>query len=109
MPRTRGKPAKQSATKAKTKVARGRPVEKKLPPRIDATPQQMAQAMFALPADYKWHRLCSPFPQTTSGSMTKAGLGRSTNAWTAERRFTTRTPCTGMGDARLVRRPWPGS
>jgi formylmethanofuran dehydrogenase subunit E len=54
MPRTRGKTAKQSATKAKTKVARGRPVEKKLPPRIDATPEQMAQAMFALPADYKW-------------------------------------------------------
>ena len=35
-------------------ATRGRPVEKKLPPRIDATPEQMAQAMFALPADHEW-------------------------------------------------------
>ena len=47
---------KRGATKAKNRVmaTRGRPVEKKLPPRIDATPEEMAQAMFALPADYKW-------------------------------------------------------
>ena len=54
MPRTRKKAAKRIAAKTRTKVARGRPVEKKLPPRIDATPEQMAQAMFALPADHQW-------------------------------------------------------
>ena len=53
MPRPK-KTTKQSAAKAKTKAARGRPVEKKLPPRIDATPEEMARAMFALPADHQW-------------------------------------------------------
>ena len=57
MRRTRKRVApKRSATKIKNRVmaTRGRPVEKKLPPRIDATPEQMAQAMFALPADHEW-------------------------------------------------------
>ena len=53
MPRPK-KTTKQSAAKAKTKVARGRPVEKKLPPRIDATAEEIAAAIFALPVDYKW-------------------------------------------------------
>ena len=54
MPRTPRKAAKRSADKIKTKVARGRPVEKKLPPRIDATAEEIAVAMFNLPADYQW-------------------------------------------------------
>ena len=54
MPRTRKKTAKRIAAKVGTKAARGRPVEKKLPPRIDATPEEIARAMFAMPADYKW-------------------------------------------------------
>ena len=37
----------------KTKKQKGRPA-RKLPPLIDATPERMAQAMFALPADYQW-------------------------------------------------------
>ena len=53
MPRPK-KTTKQSAAKAKTKVAWGRPVEKKLPPRIDATAEEIAAAIFTLPVDYKW-------------------------------------------------------
>ena len=36
------------------KKERGRPMKRKYPPRIDATPEEMAQAMFGLPADHKW-------------------------------------------------------
>ena len=32
----------------------GRPLERKYPPRIDATPEELAQAIFALPADHQW-------------------------------------------------------
>ena len=38
---------------SKVKHERGRPA-RPLPPRIDATPESMAQAMFQLPADYEW-------------------------------------------------------
>lgn len=33
------------------KKERGRPVTRRLPPRIDAPPEQIAQAMFRLPAN----------------------------------------------------------
>ena len=36
------------------KKERGRPLKKRYPPRVDATPEDMAQAMFSLPADHKW-------------------------------------------------------
>ena len=36
------------------KKERGRPPSKLLPPRIQATPEQLAQAMFAMPAGHKW-------------------------------------------------------
>ncbi len=39
---------------AKRKKELGRPMTRKNPPRIDATPEEMAQAMFALPKDYMW-------------------------------------------------------
>ena len=39
------------------KKERGRPPSKILPPRIQATPEQLAQAMFAMPADHKWEYL----------------------------------------------------
>ena len=32
----------------------GRPLERKYPPRVDATAEEMAQAMFSLPADHEW-------------------------------------------------------
>ena len=38
---------------SKTARERGRP-SRPLPPRIDATPADMARAMFRLPADYQW-------------------------------------------------------
>ena len=36
------------------KKERGRPLERKYPPRVDATAEEMAQAMFSLPADHEW-------------------------------------------------------
>ena len=36
------------------KKERGRPLKKLYPPRVDATPEDMAQAMFAMPKDHKW-------------------------------------------------------
>ena len=39
---------------ARRKKEVGRPLERKYPPRIDATPEELAQAMFALPADHQW-------------------------------------------------------
>ena len=41
---------------AKTKKQRGRPA-RPMPERIDASPEELAKAMFALPADYKWKYL----------------------------------------------------
>lgn len=38
----------------RTKKERGRPLERKYPPRIDATAEEIAQAMFALPKDHAW-------------------------------------------------------
>ena len=32
----------------------GRPLERKYPPRLDATAEEMVQAMFSLPADHEW-------------------------------------------------------
>ena len=37
----------------KRKKARGRPA-RPLPPKVDATPEEMARAIFALPADHEW-------------------------------------------------------
>ena len=39
---------------ARQKKARGRPPIRLLPPRVDATPEEMAKALFALPADHQW-------------------------------------------------------
>ena len=39
---------------ARQKRLRGRPVTRQLPPRVDATPEEMAKALFALPAGHKW-------------------------------------------------------
>lgn len=39
------------------KKERGRPPSKPLPPRIQATPEQLAQALFAMPAYHKWKYL----------------------------------------------------
>lgn len=39
------------------KKERGRPVVRKLPPRIDATAEEIAGAMFALPANHQWDYL----------------------------------------------------
>ena len=36
------------------KKERGRPMKKRYPPRIDATAEEIAQAVFALPAGRKW-------------------------------------------------------
>ena len=36
------------------KKARGRPVTKPMPQRIDASPEQIAEAFLRLPADYEW-------------------------------------------------------
>ena len=41
------------ATKRKRKE-RGRPVENQLPPRIDATPERIAQVFLAAPPGRKW-------------------------------------------------------
>jgi len=38
----------------KKKAERGRPMKRGYAPRIDATPEEMAKAMFALPADHQW-------------------------------------------------------
>ena len=39
---------------ANIKRQRGRPVERPLPPRIDAPPEEIARAFFRLPPDYEW-------------------------------------------------------
>ena len=36
------------------KKERGRPMKKRYPPRIDATAEEIAQAVFAMPKDHKW-------------------------------------------------------
>ena len=33
---------------------RGRPIENPLPPKVDATAEEMARALFALPANHQW-------------------------------------------------------
>ena len=42
---------------ARPKKPRGRPPKKTMPERIDATPEELAKAMFKLPADHKWKYL----------------------------------------------------
>ena len=39
---------------SKRKKERGRPMEKLYPPRTDLTAEEIAQAMFAMPAGHKW-------------------------------------------------------
>ena len=36
------------------KKERGRPLGRRYPPRVDATAEEMAQAMFSLPANREW-------------------------------------------------------
>ena len=43
-----------STRKPRRKKERGRPMKKSYPPRVDATPEVIAKAMFALPADHQW-------------------------------------------------------
>ena len=38
----------------RTKNGRGRPTARPLPPKVNAAPEEMAKALFALPAHYKW-------------------------------------------------------
>ena len=40
--------------RAEPKRKRGRPVTKPIPPRIDASPEELAKALLALPPDYEW-------------------------------------------------------
>ena len=46
------KPRKTRLTRKKRE--RGRPMKRGYAPRIDATPEEMAKAMFSLPADHQW-------------------------------------------------------
>ena len=39
------------------KKARGRPPVRPMPDRIDATPEQIAEAFLRLPTDYEWRYL----------------------------------------------------
>ena len=41
-------------SKSKRKKERGRPMKRRYAPRVDAMPETMAKAMFALPADHQW-------------------------------------------------------
>ena len=41
-------------SRPRRKKERGRPLENRYPPRVDATPEDIAQAMFSLPAGRKW-------------------------------------------------------
>ena len=43
----------------KVKKVRGRPA-RKYPPRVDATPEEMAQAMLGTPPDHKWQYMELP-------------------------------------------------
>ena len=43
-----------SERKARGKKERGRPMKLRYAPRIDAKPEEMARAMFSLPADHQW-------------------------------------------------------
>ena len=47
------KPRKTKATRKKRRDL-GRPMERSYAPRIDATPEEMARAMFSLPAGHQW-------------------------------------------------------
>ena len=38
----------------KRKKERGRPLKKRYPPRVDATPEELARAIFKMPADHEW-------------------------------------------------------
>lgn len=43
----------------KRKKERGRPMERGFAPRVDATPEEIAQAMFNLPENHQWEYLQS--------------------------------------------------
>ena len=51
MPISKGRKPKVTRKK---KAERGRPMKRTYAPRIDATPEEMARAMFSLPADHQW-------------------------------------------------------
>ncbi len=64
------------------KRPRGRPTEKHLPPRTDASMDELAEAMFSLPADHHWQydaktdyhcRACRR-PVRYPDTLTRAGL-----------------------------------
>ena len=41
-------------SKTRRKKERGRPMKRLYAPRVDATPEEMAKAMFSMPPDHKW-------------------------------------------------------
>ena len=53
----------------KVKKQRGRPVTKVTPERINASPEELAKALFALPADHEWEYM----KQVNGGTETKSG------------------------------------
>ncbi len=53
MPVSRTRSTKKTRVTRK-KRERGRPMKQGYAPRIDATPEEMAKAMFSLPADHQW-------------------------------------------------------
>lgn len=53
---------------ARSKRARGRPLSKPMPPRIEATPEQLAKAMFAMPVDHQWKYLKEEAAEYRCGS-----------------------------------------
>ena len=55
--RCRPMPHGDSLTMPRKKKQRGRPPVKPMPERIDATPEQLAQAMLRLPVDHEWQYL----------------------------------------------------
>lgn len=46
--------SRKAGAARKKKPERGRPMKRGYAPRIDATPEEMAKAMFSLPADHQW-------------------------------------------------------
>ena len=53
MPISRTRNTKKTRTTRKKREV-GRPMKRGYAPRIDATPEEMAKAMFSLPADHQW-------------------------------------------------------
>lgn len=55
MPRVRK--VKKATKTGRGQQGRGRPASRRLPPRINATPEQILQALLSLPRDHEWQYL----------------------------------------------------